>query len=70
MISSIVNTILGIPVANAAYAYTAADVTAIGTELDNMLTAYLPAILLIFATLFALGVFSKLVRRWVGSRNV
>ena len=69
MITQIVNILLGIPTAHA-YTYAAADVTAVGTELSTMLTAYFPAILLIFATLFALGVFSKLVRRWVGSRNV
>ena len=52
------------------YNYTPGEVTAVDTELSDMLTEYFPAILLIFAALFALGVFSKLIRRWVGSRNV
>ena len=67
-IQTIVNSILGIPEAHA-YTYAAAEVTAVGTELTEMLTAYFPAILLIFATLFALGVFYRLVRKWVGGRN-
>ena len=64
----IINAILGIPTAKA-YTYAAAEVTAVGTELSAMLTAYLPAILLIFATLFALGYFAHLVRKWIGGRR-
>ena len=69
MITSIVNAVLGIPTCSAAYTYAATDVTGIGDELSSMLTAYFPAILTIFATLFALAVFYKLVRKWMGSRN-
>lgn len=64
----VINAILGIPSAHA-YTYAAAEVTAIGTELSTMLTAYFPAILLIFATLFALSYTYKLVRKWIGSRR-
>ncbi|MCK4524964.1 MAG: hypothetical protein KAU07_00805 [Candidatus Andersenbacteria bacterium] len=49
MISEIVNFVLGIPSANAAY--TAADVTGVTTELTTMITAYLPSLFLLCATL-------------------
>ncbi|MCK4744602.1 hypothetical protein KAS41_00905 [Candidatus Parcubacteria bacterium] len=49
MISEIINFVFGIPSAKAAYA--AADVTAVTTELTTMITAYLPSLLLLTATL-------------------
>lgn len=48
MISSIVNFVLGIPTASA---YTAADVTGVTTSLTTMITAYLPSLFLLVATL-------------------
>ena len=65
MISEIVNGILGIPTASA-YTWAAADVTAIHTELTAMLAAYFLPILGIFALLFGLSLFRRLVRQWVG----
>ena len=51
------------------YDYDSTEVTAVGTELSDMLTVYFPAILLIFATLFALGIFYRLARKWIGKRG-
>lgn len=51
------------------YPYVAGDITAVNSELSDMLDEYLPAVLLIFATLFALGYFYRLARKWLGSKN-
>ena len=49
--------------------YVESSITGMRTEFNNMLDEYLPAILLIFATLFALGYFAHLVRKWIGGRK-
>ena len=66
MVSEIVNFILGIPTANAAYA--AADVTAVTTELTAMITAYLPSLLLLTATLGIAMIAYSWVKRAIKGR--
>ena len=66
MIVEIVNSLLGVSTASAAYA--AADVTGVTTELTAMITAYLPSLFLLCATLAIARIAYGWVKRALKSR--
>ena len=66
MISEFVNSLLGVSTAFAAY--TSTDVTGVTTELTTMITAYLPSLFLLCATLAIARIAYGWVKRALKSR--